>query len=306
MFGERLERVFAERGRFCVGIDPHSWLLGEWGLPDTAEGAETFGRTVVEAAAGLAGIVKPQVAFFERFGAAGYAALERVIADARSAGILVIADGKRGDLGTSVAAYGDAWLAPGSPLEADALTVHAYLGVASLRAVITQAETNGKGLFILAATSNPEGADLQRSVVATGPRAGMSVAAGILADVAEHNARQAQSQQAQSHGAELRFGSIGVVLGATLDLTHFGIDLATDAGSDDTGAKTTAITPVLAPGFGHQGAEVSELGEIFGRYAPGVIVSESRSVLSKGPGQLRQAIARRIDGVTEAGVDHGE
>ena len=297
-FGERVETAFSERGRFCVGIDPHSWLLGEWGLPDTASGAESFGRTVVEAASGVAGIVKPQVAFFERFGAEGYLALERVLADAREAGLLVIADGKRGDLGTSVAAYGDAWLSPGSPLEADALTVHAYLGVASLLSVIAQAEHNGKGLFILAATSNPEGAQLQGSVVATGPRAGMSVAAGILADVAEHNAQVALAKQT----TQLRFGSIGVVLGATLDLAQFGINVSGDV----DGAPAAALTPVLAPGFGHQGAEVRELGAIFGRYAPGVIVSESRSVLSAGPNRLRQAIARRIDEVTEAGADHGE
>jgi len=100
-FGDRLSQTFADYGQLCVGIDPHSWLLSDWNLPDTADGAESFGRTVVAAAAGQAGIVKPQVAFFERFGSAGFVALERVLADARAAGLLVIGDAKRGDLGTS-------------------------------------------------------------------------------------------------------------------------------------------------------------------------------------------------------------
>ena len=122
-FGSRLSEVFTASGRLCVGIDPHSGLLDAWGLPDSAEGVRDFGMRVVEAVAGRAGIVKPQVAFFERHGAAGYAALEEVLSAARAAGLLVIADVKRGDLGTSVDAYGEAWLTPGSSLEADGMTV---------------------------------------------------------------------------------------------------------------------------------------------------------------------------------------
>jgi orotidine-5'-phosphate decarboxylase len=167
-FGDRLDAVFTTRGQLCVGIDPHAWLLADWDLPDSAAGAESFGRTVVEASAGQVGIVKPQVAFYERFGSAGYAALERVLADARAAGLLVIADVKRGDLGTSAEAYGQAWLSADSPLEVDAITVNAYMGVGSLAAVIDQAGQEGKGLFLLAATSNPEAEAIQRAVVAGG------------------------------------------------------------------------------------------------------------------------------------------
>jgi orotidine-5'-phosphate decarboxylase len=283
-FGDRLAQVFAERGRLCVGIDPHAWLLSDWGLPDSAAGAEAFGRRVVEASAGRAGIVKPQVAFFERFGSAGYAALERVLTDAREAGLLVIADVKRGDLGTSVEAYGQAWLGAGSPLEVDAITVNAYMGVGSLDAVLDLAGAGGKGVFVLSATSNPEAAAIQRAVVAEGSGAGSTIARAILDDVADRNLRAGDGP----------LGSIGVVLGATLDLAGFGIDVAaTPAGP---------LTPVLAPGFGHQGAQVADLEKLYGGYARGVIVSESRSVLGAGPDRLDETIARRV---AEAGAARG-
>ncbi|MDH6236881.1 orotidine-5'-phosphate decarboxylase [Cryobacterium sp. CG_9.6] len=285
-FGERLAAAFASRGQLCVGIDPHSWLLTEWGLTDSAAGAETFGRSVVAAAVGRVGIVKPQVAFFERFGAAGFVALERVLADARAAGLLVIGDVKRGDLGTSVEAYADAWLTPGAPLEVDAITLAPYMGVASLQRPIDIAREHGKGLFLLAATSNPEAATVQQAVVANGPRAGLTVARAVLEDVAELNADDPRG------GAG--FGSIGVVLGATLTLANFGINIAL--------APPTRQTPVLAPGFGHQGGNIMDLTSIYGEYAEGVIVSESRSVLSQGPDRLAAAIERRA---TEVGAVRG-
>ena len=114
-----------------------------------AEGAREFGLRCVDAAAGRIGIVKPQVAFYERHGAAGYAALEDVLRAARDAGLIVIADVKRGDIGSTVGAYGEAWLTPGSPLEADAMTVVAYQGVGSLEDPIGRARAYGKGLFVL-------------------------------------------------------------------------------------------------------------------------------------------------------------
>ncbi|OUE09287.1 orotidine 5'-phosphate decarboxylase [Clavibacter michiganensis] len=168
-FGARLARAFRERGHLCVGIDPHRSLLDAWGLDDDARGLEEFGLRVVEATAGRAGIVKPQVAFFERHGSAGYAALERVLAAARDAGLLVIADAKRGDIGSTVDAYGAAWLAPDSPLRADAVTLTAYTGVGSLDGVRAAADAWGAGVFVLAATSNPEARDLQRAVLPSAP-----------------------------------------------------------------------------------------------------------------------------------------
>ncbi len=208
-FGERLRAVIAERGRLCVGIDPHEHLLTQWGLDASAAGAREFGLRVVDAAAGRAGIVKPQVAFFERYGSAGYAALEDVLAAARAAGLLVIADAKRGDIGSTMDAYARAWLTPGSPLEADALTVNPYLGVGSLGDTVTLALAHGKGLFVLAATSNPEAAELQ-----TGRVGAQTVAGRVVADVTEVNARTTEPGE---------WGSIGLVVGATVDRAAFGL-----------------------------------------------------------------------------------
>lgn len=274
-FGIRLARTFASRGQLCVGIDPHAGLLQAWGLPDSAAGALDFGLRVVEATAGRAGIVKPQVAFYERHGSAGYAALERVLASARAAGLLVIADVKRGDLGTSVDAYGEAWLTPGSSLEADAMTAVAYQGLGSLEGVLDRADAAGKGVFVLAATSNPEGFGTQTATRSDG----LSVAAGVVAEVAERNAA--------SGGRAL--GSTGVVIGATLALADFGLSDASFAGM-----------PVLAPGFGHQGARIADLAELFGSSAQNVLVSASRSILSGGPLGIEAAIDDAVAEVVAA------
>jgi len=279
-FGERLGAVFAAYGRLCVGIDPHASLLSAWGYDDSAAGAREFGLRTVDAAAGLAGIVKPQVAFFERHGAAGYAALERVLAEARDADLLVIADAKRGDIGTSVDAYGEAWLRPGSSLEADAMTISAFQGLGSIESVMTSAERWGKGLFVLAATSNPEAAAIQRAVLTQSSREGATVAGAITAGVTSWN-------QGRPDAADREFGSIGLVIGATVDLAASGIDVHGDVPRPGL--------PVLAPGFGHQGGEVRDLKHVFGALSGGVIVSESRSLLSAGPDGLADAIARRID-----------
>ncbi|UOE45209.1 orotidine-5'-phosphate decarboxylase [Agromyces larvae] len=276
-FGGRLATAFAERGRLCVGIDPHADLLDRWGLPDTAEGAREFGLRVVGAVAGRAGIVKPQVAFFERHGAAGYAALERVLAEARDARLVIIADAKRGDIGTSVAAYGEAWLTPGSPLEADAMTISAYQGLGSIEPVRRQAEAAGKGLLVLAATSNPEARPIQGAVLQESSRAGATVAGAIVSGVSAWNRETA---------APSGIGSMGVVIGATVDLVAAGIEAADDSGP---------ALPVLAPGFGHQGAEPADFRRIFGGLADGVIVSESRSVLAAGPDGIADEILRRLD-----------
>ncbi|MGB4137020.1 MAG: orotidine-5'-phosphate decarboxylase, partial [Microbacterium sp.] len=160
-FGARLRAALDAHGPLCVGIDPHAALLDAWGLGQDAAGVREFGLRVVDAAVGRVGVVKPQVAFFERFGSRGFAALEEVQSAARDAGLIVIADAKRGDIGTTMAGYASAWLQAGAPLEADALTVSPYLGPDSLRETLTTAIRAGKGLFVLSATSNPEAPALQ-------------------------------------------------------------------------------------------------------------------------------------------------
>lgn len=281
-FGDRLEGVFHASGRLCVGIDPHRFLLDAWGLPDTAAGAESFGLTVVEATAGRAGIVKPQIAFYERFGAAGYQALEQVLGAARSAGLLVIGDVKRGEIGTSMEAYGEAWLTPGHPLEVDAMTVNPYLGFGSFQSTFEYAEANGKGAFVLTATSNPEGRTVQ---LAADPATNRSVARSITDSIEDWNL---------SHTPGAGFGSIGAVIGATLDLEEFGLADATSVG------ERTVVMPVLAPGFGHQGARVEDATKIYGAATAGVIVSESRSILGGGPAGLAGTVERTADNVRTA------
>jgi orotidine-5'-phosphate decarboxylase len=283
-FGERLSGAFADWGQLCVGIDPHPWLLTQWGLPDSASGVREFGLRVVAACAGRVGIVKPQVAFFERHGAAGFSAIEAVLGAARAAGLLVIADAKRGDVGSSVEAYVAAWLTPGSPLEADALTVNPYPGVGSLDPAITLARRHGKGLYLLAATSNPEGLAGQTAVVATGEQAGQSVAGSIVAEVIKRN------EVTDSSAAGSSIGDLGVVLGATVDLAVYGID----PGRLVSTAHGVPATSILAPGFGHQGARFDQVRTRFGAAAAVTVLSVSRSILSAGPDGLAAAIDNHV------------
>ncbi|MEV7694391.1 orotidine-5'-phosphate decarboxylase [Microbacterium sp. NPDC089189] len=271
-FGQRLRAAMDEHGPLCVGIDPHESLLESWGLPTSADGARDFGLRVVEAAAGRVGVVKPQVAFFERYGSRGFAALEDVQAAARDAGLLVIADAKRGDIGTTMEGYAQAWLAPGAPLEADAVTLSPYLGPDSLQKTLTTALRHGKGAFVLAATSNPEAATVQQAATADS-------ASDDGERVAERVARDAGWNNVGLPGA---LGSIGVVVGATVDRARFGLTDIVLAG-----------TPILAPGFGAQGAEPSDLDRLFGYVAANVIASESRSILAVGPDRLAQRIEQR-------------
>lgn len=266
-FGRRLRDALDQYGPLCVGIDPHEALLRAWGMDATPAGAREFGLRTVEAAAGRVGVVKPQAAFYERYGAAGFAALEDVIAAARAAGLIVIADAKRGDIGTTMDGYAAAWLAPGAPLESDALTLSPYLGTDSLNAAFSAATAHEKGVFVLAATSNPEASALQRARVDDEE----SVAERVAHDVAARNI-----------GAPGSLGPIGLVVGATVDRRAYGLSDIVLAG-----------TPILAPGFGAQGAEPGDLGRLFGYVASQVVASESRSILSAGPAGLAARIEQR-------------
>jgi orotidine-5'-phosphate decarboxylase len=269
-FGERLWRAVARYGPLCVGIDPHPELLTAWGLSDDAGGAERFGRRVVEAMAGTVACVKPQSAFFERFGSAGVRALEMVLADARDAGLLVVTDVKRGDIGSTATAYAQAYLTPGSPLHSDAITVSPYLGFGSLRPFLDAANTHGGGVFVLALTSNPEAPMVQHARTADG----RSVAAGVLDAVRAANA-----------GADPQ-GSIGVVVGATIG--------STDECLDVNG-------PLLVPGLGAQGGDETDLRRIFAGLAGHVVPSVSREILRAGPDIAALAGAAR-----RAGRDYAE
>ncbi len=273
-FGARLMTAIAARGPLCVGIDPHAALLEEWRLGDSVDGLTRFAATCVEALAGEVAVLKPQSAFFERFGARGVAVLERTIADARAAGALVLLDVKRGDIGSTMAAYADAYLDKGAPMAVDAITVSPYLGVGSLRPAFDAAREHGSGVFVLARTSNPEGSDLQ---LATQPD-GTSVAQHIVDGVATENA--------VSPGA---VGSIGLVVGATLDRTELALE--------------SLRGPLLVPGLGAQGGTAADIARLLGDL-PGVLPSSSRGVLAAGPAApaLRAAAARQRDELADAGL----
>ncbi|MDR7080901.1 orotidine-5'-phosphate decarboxylase [Arthrobacter ginsengisoli] len=269
-FGSRLGRAMADRGPLCVGIDPHPALLHGWGLNDDVAGLERFSLTVLEAVASLAAAVKPQVALYERHGSAGMAVLERTLAAAAEAGVLSIADAKRGDIGSTMAAYADAWLRDGSALAADSVTLSPYLGFESLRPALDLAAETGRGVFVLALTSNPEGASVQHVGGAD------SVARRIVQAAAAENRRYA---------GEL--GSTGLVVGATVGsaLTDLDLDLAAVRG------------PILAPGLGAQGATAADLRRTFGSAYDQVLGTSSRDILGAGPGiqALRDAAQRTLE-----------
>jgi orotidine-5'-phosphate decarboxylase len=302
-FGARLRRAMDERGPLCVGIDPHSSLLDAWGLGDDVAGLERFARTVVEALADRVAVLKPQSAFFERFGSRGVAVLERAVAEARAAGALVVMDAKRGDIGSTMAAYADAFLDPSSPLFSDALTVSPYLGFGSLRPAFDRARTAGCGLFVLALTSNPEGAEVQHAV----REDGRSVAATLLAHLAEENR------------GERPLGSFGAVVGATLGAALGGSREGSTDGStesahgsahgDGSGVPPVGLAvngPLLAPGIGAQGATAADLPRVFGEAACNVLPSISRGVLRHGPSvrALRDAAAQEAEQLAAAVARH--
>ena len=271
-YGLRLEQAMEQLGNVCVGIDPHSSQLSAWGLEDTLQGLRTFSLTLVEAMAGQVPVVKPQSAFFERFGSRGIQVLEEVLAACREAGLLTILDVKRGDIGSTMAGYAQAYLSVDSPLAADAITLSPYLGYGSLEPALDLAKANGKGIYVLALTSNPEGFQVQHAQCVSGK----SVATDIISQ-AEHTNKASSDQ---GHIAD-----VGLVVGATTGnaAKDLGIDFSAFSGS------------VLSPGIGAQGATPADIQKIFDRSAFRVLASTSRGISSAGPKvSSLQAAARRI------------
>ncbi len=261
-FGVRLATARSNSGLLCVGIDPHASELASWSLPDSAAGAREYALRMIEAVAGRVAVVKPQSAFFERHGAAGVAVLEDLLAAAREVDLLVLLDVKRGDIGSTTAAYAQAYLDVSSPLAADAITVSPFLGVGALEPMFTTAMSNGAGVFVLAMTSNADGRLVQGATTSSGA----TVSGTVLAEVAEWNRKVAG-------------GSFGAVVGATIGSTSEDLRIG---------------GPLLAPGVGAQGAGIADLPAVFGDAMPDVLPSASRSVSQAGPdvGELRSVVAR--------------
>ncbi len=264
-FGSRAHAAASAYGPLCVGIDPHAAVLEAWGVGDSFAGLEQFSDICIEAFAGQVAFVKPQSAFFERFGARGVAVLENVLQQFRHTGTLTVLDVKRGDIGSTAAAYAEAYLDEDSPMAADAVTVSPFLGFGSLDPFFAAAQRNDAGVFVLARTSNPEGHQYQGAAMPDG----VTVAGSILADLAELN------------GAVEPMGSFGAVVGATL--AQVDEDLAING-------------PLLVPGFGSQGGTVADLRRLFGHVWQQVIPSSSRGILAAGPDpSALRASARQIN-----------
>jgi orotidine-5'-phosphate decarboxylase len=270
-FGERLADAVAARGPLCVGIDPHAPLLEKWGLSDDADGLARFTDAVVDALAGTVAVLKPQMAFYERHGSRGLAVLEGAMPRARDAGALVLLDAKRGDIGSTMDAYGD-YLRPDHPLAVDAMTVSPFLGPGSLQPAVDTARMHGGGLFVLARTSNPDAGTLQHAVV------GERTVAQVVVDTVRgwNTPGWVVGDPLPDIGAvrdlASRFGpttgSFGVVVGATL--RDMDVDL------DGLGG------PILAPGLGAQGGSAADLRRLFGT-GRAVVPTVSRDVLAAGP-----------------------
>jgi orotidine-5'-phosphate decarboxylase len=265
-FGARVHAAVRARGPLCAGIDPHPALLREWGLDDSVEGLERFALGAAEALAPEVAVVKPQSAFYERFGSRGVAVLERVVEAARDQGALVLLDVKRGDIGSTSQAYAEAYLDPASPIAADAITVSPFLGFGSLDPFVDTARKHDAGLFVLARTSNKEAPEVQAARVDDEH----SVTGTILDHLRALNA-----------GA-VPLGSFGAVVGATVGVT--GEDFAVNG-------------PLLAPGYGAQGGSAADLPRIFGAALPDVLPSSSRELLRMGPSvpAMRDAARRTND-----------
>lgn len=250
-FASRLIDGTRKFGPLCVGIDPHPGMIPEMFGGDTPEGVWKWSQAIVEAAAGKVAVVKPQVSLFERHGPEGMAALQAAAKAARAAGLIVLMDAKRGDIGTTAEGYAQAYLAPGAPFEGDALTVNPYMGLDTLEPYAKLAKAHGKGVIVLVRTSNPGAADFQSRIMAGAP---------LYVRVAE-----ALGPLTERLMSPCGWSSLMMVIGAT---------------APEEARAVRALAPkalFLAPGYGAQGAGAAEAcsGLVNGE---GGVVSASRSV----------------------------
>ena len=271
-FAQRFLELAGSRSPFCLGIDPTPQLLKAWELTDDAEGLARMCETIASAAQDRLAIVKPQIAFFERFGSKGIHVLEKLIESFHERGTLVLVDGKRGDIGSTVEAYAQAYLGPASAFRADAITAHAYLGFGALEPLLDRAVEVGAGVFVVVRSSNVEGIALQNAVLRND---GRTVADSLSDMITEFNE--------QTSGSEI--GPIGAVVGATIEN-----DLLSTL-------ERLPRSLILAPGIGHQGATFDDLRKRFQTHAARAIPSSSRAVLDRGPDikQLHAEIVKQCE-----------
>ena len=264
-FAQRFAFLRERRGPFCLGLDPSPALLNAWRLEDSVEGLRYFCLATFDAAADLLSAIKPQSAYFERFGSKGIAVLETCVSAIRDRDSLALLDVKRGDIGSTNAAYAQAYLDPRSPLYSDAITVHPYLGFHALAPIVEQANKSRTGMFVVVLSSNPEGKLIQSAHVFPDTTVVESLCDAISA-----------TNQALCPDS---VGPIGAVVGVTAQ----------------GASKTVERLPrslILAPGLGAQGGDFDTLAKRFKSAKERVLPISSRGVLSQGPDvkRLREAI----------------
>jgi orotidine-5'-phosphate decarboxylase len=278
-FAARLQKQIAAHGALCVGIDPSAALLKSCGLPNTAEGALAFGQRVLEASDYKLSIVKPQSAFFERFGSAGFKAMEELSALARSREVLVLLDGKRGDIDSTALAYAESYFGAETPLHVDAITTHAYLGLGALDPMLDFAVKHDGGVFVVVRSSNPEGRELQTARLANGE----TVAQALCREMTQRNQKYGSDPVGLRGGfpenSSLAIGPIGAVVGATCD----------DAAATVDALPTSFI---LAPGVGAQGATMADIRARMPNAHGRILANVSRAILANGTsvGEIRTTI----------------
>jgi orotidine-5'-phosphate decarboxylase len=252
-FADRLLAACDAKGPVCVGLDPVFGRL-PIALQDRAphEAIEAFARAVIDAVADHVAVVKPQIACFERYGADGYGAYERVVDAAKQRGLIVIGDAKRGDIGSSSSHYAAGLLA--NPRGADALTVNSYLGDDGLEPFVRLAAEEGKGLFVLVRTSNPGGDALQTLELADG-----RTVAEAVADMV--------AQLGERYAGDAGYSCIGAVVGATKTAEQQSL------------RHRMPRQLFLVPGFGAQGGTAEGVRGCFDGEGRGAIITASRSVI---------------------------
>ena len=261
-FADRLfDAVEARRSHVVAGLDPDYSLFPpsmRTLSPDEAtdpaalvECFEAFLLGILEAVAEVAVAVKPQLAYFEALGASGYRLYQKVVAEAQGRGLLVIADAKRGDIGSTAEAYARAHL---DVVGADAVTVNPYFGTDGVEPFLRRARETGRGVFVLVKTSNPGSAELQ------------DLACDDGAPVYEHVARRVEAWSDGTLG-ERGYSSVGAVVGATHPAQAAALRAAHPA------------TPFLVPGYGAQGASAAQLSGVFDAAGTGAVVNSSRAIL---------------------------
>jgi orotidine-5'-phosphate decarboxylase len=286
-FSDRLAAAVRRHGNpVVVGLDPRCEQLpaalrpADASLAQQAASYQRFCAEIIDVVAGRVPAVKPQMAFFEQLGPPGMGALAQVIQHARRAGLLVILDGKRNDIGSTAAAYAAAYLGTGSAWEADALTVSPYLGDDSLTPFVQAARERAAGLFVLVKTSNPGGRTFQDLSVG-GAEPLYRRVAGLV------------EQLASATVATCGFGDVGAVVGATYPEQL------------DELRQAMPHSWFLVPGYGAQGAGAAEVQAAFDSHGLGAVINSSRAIIfahqrPEYAGWGEAAWQRAVEAATEA------